>query len=220
MPFPKAPGSQRAKLFLIVDDHSRLLVHGRWCPWEKLRSGQEVLRQAIERRGLPEQLYDLGTELNVVLRQRAGGDGHRPLQDRAGPETGALADGRRAGAGDRPLGRMVEPAPAPWWARRCAAGRVRGAPRRPGPRGVGRCLSDSPARRPRTPGSRPRHRRPPGASHGLGVGCDAAIRVIRRSQGHSAVYSWWPGVGSVADVKSKPKSLQKSQDDSLVTMLV
>ena len=57
VPWPKAPGSQRAKLFLIVDDHSRLLVHGRWCPWEKMRSGQEVLRQAIERRGLPEQLY-------------------------------------------------------------------------------------------------------------------------------------------------------------------
>lgn len=57
VPHPRAPGSQRAKLFLIVDDHSRLLVHGRWCPWEKLRSGQEVLRQAILRRGLPEQLY-------------------------------------------------------------------------------------------------------------------------------------------------------------------
>jgi len=57
VPFPKAPGSERARLFLIVDDHSRLLVHGRWCAFEKLRSGQEVLHQAILRRGLPEQLY-------------------------------------------------------------------------------------------------------------------------------------------------------------------
>jgi putative transposase len=57
VPFPKAPGSRRARLFLIVDDHSRLLVHGRWCPWENLRSGQEVLRQGIERQGVPEQLY-------------------------------------------------------------------------------------------------------------------------------------------------------------------
>jgi putative transposase len=57
VPFPQARGSQRARLFLIVDDHSRLLVHGRWVPWEKLRAGQEVLHQAILRRGLPEQLY-------------------------------------------------------------------------------------------------------------------------------------------------------------------
>jgi putative transposase len=57
VPSPQAPGSQRARLFLIVDDHSRLLVHGRWFAWEKLRCGQEVLYQAILRRGLPEQLY-------------------------------------------------------------------------------------------------------------------------------------------------------------------
>ncbi len=57
VPFPKAPGSQRARLFLIVDDHSRLLVHGRWASDEKLRTGQEVLRTAILRRGVPEQLH-------------------------------------------------------------------------------------------------------------------------------------------------------------------
>lgn len=57
VPFPKAPGSQRARLFLLVDDHSRLLVHGRWYPVEKLRAGQEVLYQAILRRGLPSALY-------------------------------------------------------------------------------------------------------------------------------------------------------------------
>lgn len=57
VPHPKAPGSQRARLFLIVDDHSRLLVHGRWVGNESLRAGQEVLHAAILRRGLPDQLH-------------------------------------------------------------------------------------------------------------------------------------------------------------------
>ncbi len=57
VPHPKAPGSQRARLFLIVDDHSRLVVHGRWVGNETLRAGQEVLHAAILRRGLPDQLY-------------------------------------------------------------------------------------------------------------------------------------------------------------------
>ena len=57
VPFPRHAGSRRARLFLIVDDHSRLLVHGRWVNEENTRAGQEVLRGAIERRGLPESLY-------------------------------------------------------------------------------------------------------------------------------------------------------------------
>jgi len=57
VPFPKAPGSVRARLFLIVDDHSRLLVHGRWMGNETLRAGQEVLHAAILRHGLPGILY-------------------------------------------------------------------------------------------------------------------------------------------------------------------
>jgi putative transposase len=57
VPHPRVAGSQRARLFLLVDDHSRLLVHGRWVTEENTRAGQEVLRQAIVRRGLPEQLY-------------------------------------------------------------------------------------------------------------------------------------------------------------------
>jgi putative transposase len=57
IPSPKARGSQRARLFLIVDDHSRLAVHGRWFGNETLRAGQEVLHTAILRRGLPDQLY-------------------------------------------------------------------------------------------------------------------------------------------------------------------
>ena len=57
VPFPRVAGSVRARLFLIVDDHSRLLVHGRFHPVENARAGQEVLREAIVRRGVPEVLY-------------------------------------------------------------------------------------------------------------------------------------------------------------------
>ena len=57
VPHPRAPGSKRAKLFLLVDDYSRLLVHGRWVTEENTRAGQDVLRSAISRRGLPEILY-------------------------------------------------------------------------------------------------------------------------------------------------------------------
>jgi putative transposase len=57
VPHPKVDASVRAKLFLIVDDHSRLLVHGRFMAAENTRAGQDVLRAAIVRRGLPEILY-------------------------------------------------------------------------------------------------------------------------------------------------------------------
>lgn len=57
VPHPRAPGSVRARLFVLVDDHSRLFVAGRWVGNETLRAGQEVLHAAILRRGLPESLY-------------------------------------------------------------------------------------------------------------------------------------------------------------------
>jgi putative transposase len=57
VPHPKVDSSVRAKLFLIVDDHSRLLVHGRFFAQENARACQEALRAAIVRRGLPEVLY-------------------------------------------------------------------------------------------------------------------------------------------------------------------
>ena len=57
VPHPRVAGSKRVKLFVLVDDHSRLLVHGRWVAEENTRAGQDVLRQAILRRGLPEVLY-------------------------------------------------------------------------------------------------------------------------------------------------------------------
>ena len=57
VPFPKADGSVRAKLFLIVDDHSRLIVDGRFFAHENARACQDLLRHAICHRGLPRVLY-------------------------------------------------------------------------------------------------------------------------------------------------------------------
>ena len=57
VPHPRVSGSRRAYLFLLVDDHSRLLLHGRWMTQENTRAGQVVLRAAILRRGLPRSLY-------------------------------------------------------------------------------------------------------------------------------------------------------------------
>lgn len=57
VPHPGVAGSRKAKLFLLVDDHSPLLVHGVWSAEENTRAGQTVLRTAITRRGVPEQLY-------------------------------------------------------------------------------------------------------------------------------------------------------------------
>jgi len=57
VPHPKVDTSVRAKLFLIVDDHSRLLVDGVFYAYENARSCQDLLRRAIVRRGLPEVLY-------------------------------------------------------------------------------------------------------------------------------------------------------------------
>jgi putative transposase len=57
VPHPRKAGSRRAKLFVLVDDYSRLLVAGRWTSEENTRAGQEVLRAAIMRRGVPRQLY-------------------------------------------------------------------------------------------------------------------------------------------------------------------
>jgi putative transposase len=50
-------GSARARLFLIVDDHSRLLADGRFFAHENARACQDLLRRAVTRRGLPEVFY-------------------------------------------------------------------------------------------------------------------------------------------------------------------
>jgi putative transposase len=57
VPHPRVVGSKRAKLFVLVDDFSRLLVHGRWMTEENTRAGQDVLRSAIARRGVPQILH-------------------------------------------------------------------------------------------------------------------------------------------------------------------
>jgi len=57
VPFPRRDGSARARLFLIVDDHSRLLVDGRFFAHENARACQDLLRRAVTRRGVPDVLY-------------------------------------------------------------------------------------------------------------------------------------------------------------------
>ena len=57
VPYPRREGSVRARLFLIVDDHSRLLVDGRFFAHENARACQDLLRRAITRRGVPDVLY-------------------------------------------------------------------------------------------------------------------------------------------------------------------
>jgi putative transposase len=57
VPWPRTNSSVRARLFLIVDDHSRLLAGGRFYAHENARACQELLRATITRRGLPEVLY-------------------------------------------------------------------------------------------------------------------------------------------------------------------
>jgi putative transposase len=57
VPYPRVDASVRAKCFLVVDDHSRLLVDGTFYAYENARACQEMLRRAIVRRGVPEVLY-------------------------------------------------------------------------------------------------------------------------------------------------------------------
>src|SRR6266849_119417 len=57
VPWPRREGSVRARLFLIVDDHSRLLADGRFFARENARACQDLLRRAITRRGIPDILY-------------------------------------------------------------------------------------------------------------------------------------------------------------------
>jgi putative transposase len=92
VPHPRRPSSRRARLFLLVDDHSRLLVHGSWCSNENTRAGQQVLRTAIARRGLPEQIYvDNGAPFaNAALQRTCAVLGVRLIHSQPGrpPLTG------------------------------------------------------------------------------------------------------------------------------------
>src|SRR5207244_5343526 len=70
--YPRGPGSKRAYLFLLVDDFSRMLIHGRWVPDQNTRAGQDVLRAAIQRRGLPVQLHvDNGAPFSNTALERS-----------------------------------------------------------------------------------------------------------------------------------------------------
>ncbi len=49
--------SQRTFLFALLDDHSRLCVHGQFYPNERVECFLDCLRQAVNARGLPDKLY-------------------------------------------------------------------------------------------------------------------------------------------------------------------
>lgn len=51
------PAAQRTFLFALLDDCSRLCVHGQFYPQERLQGFLDTLRQAIQTRGLPDKLY-------------------------------------------------------------------------------------------------------------------------------------------------------------------
>src|SRR5713226_4669481 len=72
VPYPRVAGSKRAYLFVLVDDYSRMLIHGRWVPDQNTRAGPEVLRAAIQRRGLPVQLHvDNGAPFSNAALERS-----------------------------------------------------------------------------------------------------------------------------------------------------
>ena len=72
VPFPRVAGSKRAYLFLLVDDFSRMLIHARWVTDQNTRAGQDVLRAAIQRRGLPDQLHvDNGAPFSNAALERS-----------------------------------------------------------------------------------------------------------------------------------------------------
>jgi transposase InsO family protein len=49
--------AQRTFLFALVDDCTRLCVHGQFYPHERLEGFLDALRRAIQTRGLPDKLY-------------------------------------------------------------------------------------------------------------------------------------------------------------------
>ena len=148
VPYPRRDGSARARLFLIVDDHSRLLVDGRFYDRENARICQELLRRAITRRGVPEILYaDNGAPFsNAWLARTCGVLGirlmHRnPTHPRAGeagkaksvypggvPGRGGPPRDRVAGAAQRLVRGVGGAGRQPAGARRDRAGPDRAVP--------------------------------------------------------------------------------------------
>jgi hypothetical protein len=90
MPYPRQEGSVRARLFLIADDHPRLLVDGRFFVHEDTRTCQDLLRRAITRRGLPAVFY---CDNGAPFAKHVDGPHLRHARDQAGPLP-ALLPGR------------------------------------------------------------------------------------------------------------------------------
>lgn len=59
--------SMRTFLFALLDDHSRLCVHGQFYPAERIEFFLDCLRQALSTRGLPDKLY---TDNGAVFRSQ------------------------------------------------------------------------------------------------------------------------------------------------------
>ena len=139
VPWPRRDGSVRARLFLIVDDHSRLLVDGRFFARENARACQDLLRRAITRRGLPQVFYAdngapfsnawlartcgvLGIRLvhsEALLAGRAGEAGKaQPLYPGGVPGRGHPPRYRVPGRAERPVRRVGRAGRQPAGARR------------------------------------------------------------------------------------------------------
>ncbi len=54
---PEGGAAIRTYLFAIIDDCTRLLIHGQFYPHERLEGFLDTLRQAVSNRGLPDKLY-------------------------------------------------------------------------------------------------------------------------------------------------------------------
>lgn len=52
-----ATGYERTFLFALLDDCSRICVHGQYYPQERLEGFLDTLRQAVRTRGIPDKLY-------------------------------------------------------------------------------------------------------------------------------------------------------------------
>jgi putative transposase len=58
LPNPDSPGKvRRAKLFLFIDDHSRMILHGRFSFDEGLPYMELVFRRAVQKYGVPVRVY-------------------------------------------------------------------------------------------------------------------------------------------------------------------
>src|SRR2546427_3627060 len=66
VPHPRMASSRRSFLFPLVDDFSRLIVHGAWLAEQNARAGQQVMCAAIQRRGQPEILYTDYADLRIM----------------------------------------------------------------------------------------------------------------------------------------------------------